>query len=100
MSDPDPLICVNCHGPLPLDGGFCPNCGEATPTVISGEDTITPPEPKSEQILGILARRDLAKSLQNNTLGRDPPERNREVAVATRSPNPCHRVTFSVTWRL
>ena len=44
MSTSDRL-CISCDTPVPDDAGFCPTCGEATPTVISGEDTITPPEP-------------------------------------------------------
>lgn len=31
--------CPSCETPLPAEAGFCPSCGEATPTEISGETT-------------------------------------------------------------
>ena len=38
-------VCPSCETPLPVEAGFCPSCGEATPTEISGETgTVRTPE--------------------------------------------------------
>ena len=38
-------VCPSCETPLPAEAGFCPSCGEATPTEISGgTGTVRAPE--------------------------------------------------------
>lgn len=35
-------VCTSCQTPLPSDAQFCPRCGAATPTQISGGGTVVP----------------------------------------------------------